>query len=157
MGPILKSVLAPRYAGCYYRHSQDQISSKSCLFVLVIQTSNITLAKEVPVFKHWNKVTNIASYGNIVGFGVFFSLLFWVRTYFWHLHFHPCLAKLFLLVLLIQCEHEAKLFTYHRCMSKQRRKSLNRGQRRGKEATQHLIFAIYYASSTRKMTIYWNI
>ena len=45
-----------------------------------------------------------------------FFLLFWVRTYFWHLHFHSCLPKTLWLVLLIPCAHEARLLTYHRCM-----------------------------------------
>lgn len=48
-------------------------------------------------------------------FGVF--LLFWVRTYFWHLHFHSFLPKILRLFLLICHACEARLLIYHRCMS----------------------------------------
>lgn len=114
----------------------------------MIQTSNITLAKEIPILEHWNNVKNIASYVNVVGF----FLLFWVRTYFWHLHFHSCLPKILWLVLLIRCMHEARLLTYHRCMS-QPKKEVSR--QRNKEGERKSPSNLYFLCIMSVQLVKW--
>lgn len=114
----------------------------------MIQTSNTTLAKEVLIFKHGNNVKNIASYSNVWGGG----LLFWVRTCLWYLHFQSCLPKILWLFLLIRCAHEARLLTYHTCMS-QPKKEVSR--QRNKEGERKSPRNLYFPSIMPVQLVKW--